>query len=99
MDVFVPDAQIAEIKLVPVAEALLHPDCPHSVVAMVAIRNPRALADAVQTLQDAITVDSVEPPMEPSVSADGAGEPAVVGVDSGETSKGRNSKLEKANNV
>ena len=46
MDVFVPDAQIAEIKLVPVAEALLHPDCPHSVVAMVAIRNSRALADS-----------------------------------------------------
>ena len=32
MDVFVPDAEIAEIKLVPVAEALLYPDCPHNVV-------------------------------------------------------------------
>ena len=50
MDVFVPDAKIAEIKLVPVAEAILHADCPHSVLEMVAIRNPRALADAVQTL-------------------------------------------------
>ena len=30
MDVFVPDAEIAEIKLVPVAEALLYPDCPHN---------------------------------------------------------------------
>ena len=99
MDVCVPDAKIAEIKLVPVAEAILHADWPHSVLEMVAIRNPRALADAVQTLQDAITTDCVEPPMEPSVSADGAGEPAVVGVDSGETSKGRNRKLEKANNV